>query len=167
VARRRRSGLLNLEAPNKRGMPVKKRVRPRTPAQIAAGIRNLVVWRASMTPQSPEAKKLFRKLRAGGLDYETAWREVYSPLGGAVEDLSPADRVTRKFGSIKSVWSALDELARASGNKRHRRNLSTLYRWFAPRTKGGTGGRIPSAAIDSLHLAAKRRGVKLRPEDFF
>lgn len=43
----------------------------------------------------------------------------------------------------------------------------TVYRWTYPKTKGGTGGRIPQDRIEVLIAAASERNIKLRISDFF
>lgn len=89
------------------------------------------------------------------------------PPRAARDTRTPAERVYARFGGVLAVVAALDALALALRDPHHRRNPATVYRWNTPRAKGGTGGRIPSAVINSLKHAAERSGIKLVPRDFF
>lgn len=76
-----------------------------------------------------------------------------------------AERVYAKFGSARQLFEALGRLAADTGNERHRRNRVTVYRWNMRRAKGGANGYIPTDAMESIKLAARREGVLLTPED--
>ncbi len=42
-----------------------------------------------------------------------------------------------------------------------------VYRWTYPKTKGGTGGRIPTSAQEALLKKAAEGVVDISPSDFF
>ena len=46
-------------------------------------------------------------------------------------------------------------------------HITRVYRWAYPREKGGSGGLIPSRHQVRLLEAARERGFKLEPVDFF
>lgn len=46
-------------------------------------------------------------------------------------------------------------------------NISRVYRWTYPKSRGGTGGLIPSAQQQKLLSAARKRQIDLSPADFF
>jgi hypothetical protein len=68
-----------------------------------------------------------------------------------------AARVIAKFGGAQVLGKAL---ARVSG-----RDRSRVYRWGYPKSKGGTGGVIPSSVIADVLTAARLEGVHLTAED--
>jgi transposase len=43
----------------------------------------------------------------------------------------------------------------------------SVHKWKYALEKGGSGGLIPTARQQELLRAAKERGIKLRPADFF
>jgi len=47
------------------------------------------------------------------------------------------------------------------------KHVSRIYRWMAPREKGGTGGFIPHEDANALIEYARAEGVDLSPGDFF
>jgi hypothetical protein len=78
---------------------------------------------------------------------------------------SQAKRIADKFGGVPQLAKALAELAEATKNPRHKREISVIYRWDLPRETGGADGLIPSSAMPSVLLAAKRQGILLTAED--
>lgn len=66
-----------------------------------------------------------------------------------------AQAVIEKCGGFETVaeWLDLD--------------LSNVYRFTYPRSRGGTGGLIPAKHQTTLLAKARDVGVDLRPEDFF
>lgn len=67
-----------------------------------------------------------------------------------------ASRVIAKFGGCQAVSDILGI------------HVSRCYRWTYPRgERGGTGGVVPSHQQHELLAEARKRGIDLRPEDFF
>lgn len=66
-----------------------------------------------------------------------------------------AENVIAKCGGFKQVseWLGLD--------------LSNVYRFTYPRTKGGTDGVIPAQHQAVLLAKARENGLDLCPDDFF
>jgi hypothetical protein len=75
---------------------------------------------------------------------------------------SQAERVIAKFGGARQLAEALKAVSPEAY-----RNASSVYRWTYPRSKYGTAGVIPTAAIPHVIAAARVWGVVLIPEDFF
>lgn len=72
------------------------------------------------------------------------------------EHLAPvAARVIEKAGGVQIV-------ARICG-----RSESSVYKWKWVKSKGGTGGLIPTDCAKKLMAAAGRGELKLTPADFF
>jgi hypothetical protein len=69
-----------------------------------------------------------------------------------------AQRVIAKFGGAQVLGKAL---ARVNSG----RDRSRVYRWGYPKSKGGTGGVIPSSVIADVLTAARLEGVHLTAED--
>lgn len=46
------------------------------------------------------------------------------------------------------------------------RDISCVYRWSYPKSRGGTGGAIPATAMAHLANQARVYGVLLQPSDF-
>lgn len=67
--------------------------------------------------------------------------------------LSPAEYVVRKFGGVNAT-------ARAIG-----RTPGVVSRWNKPRSEGGCGGYVPSAAQRLVLKEAKARRLKITPDD--
>lgn len=76
--------------------------------------------------------------------------------------VNQAARVFAKFGGVPGLYRAMQALGAP-----HARNISAFYRWLMPKAKGGTGGMIPSSAMQSVHLAARREGILLTPDDLW
>lgn len=66
-----------------------------------------------------------------------------------------ATRVIEKLGGHKKVANILGV------------NVSQVYRWTYPRTRGGTDGLIPSRHQSDLLAASVKEGLGLSPADFF
>ena len=60
-----------------------------------------------------------------------------------------AKKIIREFGGVKSLAKAINK------------DPATIYRWTYPKTKGGTGGFIPSSATAKIQLAANQLGISL------
>jgi hypothetical protein len=74
------------------------------------------------------------------------------------EHRSQAQRVITKFGGVASFLNALELIGKP-------RTRNSLYKWFWPETRGGTGGLIPTRAWPDVFVAARVVGVFLTPED--
>ena len=73
---------------------------------------------------------------------------------------SSAWRVIEKFGGVRRLCEALNDVGEYSWNP------SSVYRWTYPREKGGTGGVIPTKALEILSRAARLHGIFLEADDF-
>ncbi|ORU89813.1 MAG: amino-acid N-acetyltransferase [Cycloclasticus sp. symbiont of Poecilosclerida sp. M] len=62
----------------------------------------------------------------------------------------------RDAKSIIEIFGGIKPLAKAIG-----KNPATIYRWTYPKDKGGTGGLIPSHALNKILLAAKDKGLNI------
>lgn len=71
-----------------------------------------------------------------------------------------AQRVIAKFGGARQLAQALSRLELGK-----RRDAANVYRWTYPKSKGGTGGLIPSSAMADVLEAARLDGVLLTAED--
>lgn len=69
--------------------------------------------------------------------------------------MSIADRIIKKCGGVQRT-------AELSG-----KSVNWVYRWKLGTDKGGTGGRIPFKAQQSLLEAANKGLVDIEPADFF
>lgn len=67
--------------------------------------------------------------------------------------LSPAEYVIRVFGSVRETARAVD------------RDESCVSRWKAPKSKGGTGGKIPGPVQDTILKKARRKNLDITPHD--
>lgn len=64
--------------------------------------------------------------------------------------------------TIIEICGGFDAVAEMVG-----RHQTRVRRWTYPRDKGGTGGLIPSDMQAPLLEAARKRGIKLKPDHFF
>lgn len=71
-----------------------------------------------------------------------------------------AERIFAKFGGAPQLAKALV----AAGSKRH---ISAVYRWNLPKASGGTGGVVPSSAMQDVLAAARLEGIVLTADDTF
>lgn len=78
-----------------------------------------------------------------------------------------ADRIIKKFGRPRDLAKALDLLAAKENNDAIRRNATTVYRWTYSRDRGGTGGIIPTSAMNDVKRAARLQGILLTAEDWY
>jgi hypothetical protein len=69
--------------------------------------------------------------------------------------MNPASAIIEKCGGPKAVAAMLDV------------DVSNVHRWTYPKSRGGTGGVIPTRHQRRLLDEAKAKGVKLKPADFF
>lgn len=65
-----------------------------------------------------------------------------------------AQDVIKKFGSISALAEAIGK------------NRSTVWRWTQPKENLGTGGKVPSSAMDDVMRAAEERGIQITYGDF-
>lgn len=70
-----------------------------------------------------------------------------------------AERLFSVFGGACELLRCLKDV----GQPRHR---STIYKWNAPKSVGGTGGVVPTSVWPDIIQAARYAGVFLRPELF-
>lgn len=68
---------------------------------------------------------------------------------------TPAEVVIEKCGGVSVV-------AKLAGV-----HVSNVHRWTYPKAKGGTGGTVPSKKQRAILDGARKRGIKLTPDDFF
>lgn len=66
---------------------------------------------------------------------------------------TPAAKVIKAFGGVRATARRLN------------RNSSTISRWQVPRSKGGTGGRIPASLQGEILALAEADGLSLSAED--
>ena len=67
--------------------------------------------------------------------------------------MEPAASIIKRLGGNTVVARACERLP------------VTVYRWKLPRSRGGTGGRIPVSCRAHLLRLANSRGVSIAPED--
>ena len=67
--------------------------------------------------------------------------------------MTPADIVIARFDGVRP-------LARLLG-----KDPSTIHRWCQPAAKGGSDGRVPSAAQSRLLSLARERGIALTADE--
>lgn len=73
-----------------------------------------------------------------------------------------ASRVFEKFGGASALFCSL-----RSQHSEQFKDISAIYRWRLPKSKGGTDGLIPTRAIPHVMLAARLDGIILTPDDLF
>ncbi len=71
---------------------------------------------------------------------------------------SQAKRIIEKFGGAMNLVRALRDAGRP-------RDKCNVYRWTWDREKGGTGGILPTSALQDVIEAARLEGVLLTTED--
>jgi len=71
-----------------------------------------------------------------------------------------AERILAKFGGARRLFALL----KAVGATRYS-DPTAIYKWTYPKAKGGTGGRIPTAAWPEILLAARAEGILISSED--
>lgn len=81
--------------------------------------------------------------------------------------LTQAERIIAKFGNARRLSQAMDRVAKIGGNPNRYRSPAVVYRWTYPKERGGTGGKIPSSAMDDVMAAARLEGIILTAEDWF
>lgn len=69
--------------------------------------------------------------------------------------LEPAKTVIEICGGVSTVAEMV--------NRHHTR----VRRWGYPKSKGGTGGLVPSEMQETLLIEARKRGFDLQPDHFF
>lgn len=90
--------------------------------------------------------------------------------------LSQAERVLRKFGGAACGEEEVNgrEVRGGAGARRlseileiigYPKTPASIYRWTYPRSRGGTGGLIPTSAWPLIHLAARYAGILITAED--
>ena len=76
---------------------------------------------------------------------------------------SQAERIIDKFGGARNLSRA----TRLLGSASKYRSPAVIYRWTYSRERGGTGGRIPSSALDAVLEAARLEGILITPHDLY
>lgn len=71
-----------------------------------------------------------------------------------------ANRIMKKFGGPKALWSALRLVGREL-------SLVSVYRWKMPKEQGGTGGLIPTSNLPFIIRAARVQGIIISETDLF
>jgi len=71
---------------------------------------------------------------------------------------SPAERLFWKFGGVRAFHRACKEAG-------FHIEVSGLYKWLYPRSKGGTDGKIPTSKWPLILKAAKKVGILLNESD--
>ena len=69
--------------------------------------------------------------------------------------LEPATSIIKLCGGVEAV---------AAMTNRH---PTRVLRWMHPKSKGGTGGLIPTDLQEPLLLAAREKGIGLTPDHFY
>lgn len=100
--------------------------------------------------------KTLNELLYGVQNHSTSVTEVTDEPQRA---MSQADRILAKFGGP----TRLAYILRSIGI--HSRGQSTIARWRYPKSKGGTGGRIPNQAWPLVFAAARAEGIVITAED--
>lgn len=72
-----------------------------------------------------------------------------------IHSLDPAASVISRLGGVAQVASITG------------RDVSRIYRWMAPKSTGGTGGRIPHDDAIKMLQHAREKGLPLTAEEFF
>ena len=85
----------------------------------------------------------------------------------AAKNQRQADRIIDKFGGPRRLHEALKLLAETEGTPEVRRDVSQIYRWTYPKSKGGTDGVVPTSAQRAVGRAARLKGIILTPADWF
>lgn len=65
---------------------------------------------------------------------------------------TPAENIIGKLGGAQAVAELLDL------------NVTSVHRWTYPKSRGGTGGKIPTRHQTTL---LEKAGDKITPADFF
>lgn len=83
------------------------------------------------------------------------------------QSVSPqAARIIAKFGNARRLSRVLGDIAEIEGNQAIYRSPATVYKWTYPRSRGGTGGLIPTSAVPHVRHAARIDGIYLTTEDW-
>ena len=67
--------------------------------------------------------------------------------------LNDANSIISQFGGVKKLAKAINK------------DPATIYRWTYPKSKNGTGGLIPSSALNKVIDAAKRLNIQLKQNE--
>lgn len=73
-----------------------------------------------------------------------------------------AGRVIAKFGGVRKLALALK-----IADPYYARTPSSIYRWVYPKSRGGTGGVIPTDALIVVLKAARIEGIVIGPDDLY
>jgi hypothetical protein len=73
--------------------------------------------------------------------------------------LTQAERVIARFGGVPGLVRAL----RQAGFHKQR---AAIYKWTYPKSRGGTGGLIPTSAMHEILVAARMEGITLTAQDW-
>lgn len=47
------------------------------------------------------------------------------------------------------------------------RDPATIHKWKYPRSRGGTGGYIPTRSLTDMRIACRLEGILIRPEHLY
>jgi hypothetical protein len=72
---------------------------------------------------------------------------------------SQAERIIHRFGGARKLMRSLKLVGVV-------RDAANIYRWTYPKSRGGTGGVIPTSLLGTISKAAIVQGIILKPEDF-
>lgn len=83
-------------------------------------------------------------------------------LGHEIKYKNQAEAILARFGGPMNLYRIIKEI-----EPENAWSHTSIYRWKYPRSKGGTGGVIPSSAFKLLWKAARFHGIILTVEDMF
>lgn len=84
-----------------------------------------------------------------------------------IAPLQPAAGLIARFGNAYKLSRFLTQLAEHTGDNTVRRAAAVIYRWTYSRERGGTGGVVPTSAMQAIKDAARLEGIMLTAEDFY
>lgn len=89
-------------------------------------------------------------------------RAKFNDVNGVEKPTTPAEIVIAKFGGARNLMRALKQV-----DPEMALNPSSIYRWTYPKSKGGTGGVIPTRTLPKLMKAARLVGIFITSEDLY
>jgi hypothetical protein len=99
-----------------------------------------------------------KKPNPNGPTYKRRFEGLLNKSESPILDGCQADRLIRKFGGVPNLHQSL---ARAGFPI----EISAIYKWRYPISKGGTGGFVPSWQWPAIFKAARLEGLFIQPED--
>lgn len=88
-------------------------------------------------------------------------KKPVDPFNDQQAPKSQAERIIAKFGGARKLARALKRLS----PDKHR-DPATIFRWTYSKSKGGSAGLVPTAALADVAEAARLEGIFLDPSDF-